>query len=128
MAGMTDTKNTQNTTPENSDGDYKVDAGTCDSVPHREPMPRPPKGLDPGIREAVLRLQDDGVHTFESCEGGTGHAFAVPSVKFYGNGAEGWRALAVAKNAGLPVVRLHRAWDLDDGEPCGPYWLMELRG
>ena len=37
--------------------------------------------LDPGITEAVNRLSDGGIHTFESCDGSTGHSFSEPTVK-----------------------------------------------
>src|SRR4051812_9208509 len=36
--------------------------------------------LDAGIRQAVLILRRAGIETFESCEGGDGHAFEVPTV------------------------------------------------
>ena len=32
-------------------------------------------GLDPGIAGAVAVLREAGVETFESCEGGHGHAY-----------------------------------------------------
>ena len=50
-----------------------------------------------------------------------------PTVKFYGTTAEGWRALAICKEAGLPIKSLERSWDLDDGEPSGPYWKVVFR-
>jgi hypothetical protein len=34
-----------------------------------------PSQIDPGIRRAVEILQISGLETFESCEGGPGHAF-----------------------------------------------------
>lgn len=83
--------------------------------------------LDAGIREIVRALHAGGIDTFESCEGGDGHAFGEPTVKFYGTAAAGWHALAVCKDAGLPVRRLDRSWDLDDGEPSGPYWRLVFR-
>lgn len=41
--------------------------------------------------------------------------------------AEGWRALAICKNHGLPVRTLERTWDVEDGEPSGPYWSLVFR-
>ena len=79
-------------------------------------------GLDPGIAEAVAVLRDAGVETFESCEGGEGHAFPEPTVRFHGEVSEGLRALAVAMEANLPVAGLRRAWVVQDGEPVGPEW------
>jgi hypothetical protein len=52
--------------------------------------------LDPGIRAAVLVLNAAGIETFESCEGGEGHAYPVPTVRFHGDRSEGFRALAAA--------------------------------
>lgn len=86
-----------------------------------------PRGLDEGIKHAVLVLRAAGVVTYESCEGGEGHSFPHPTVKFYGTMAEGWRALGVCKNHGLPVRALRRAWDMEDGEPSGPYWEVVFR-
>lgn len=83
--------------------------------------------LDPGIRCAVHVLHTAGVHTYESCEGGEGHSYSEPTVRFYGTMAEGWRALAACKDRGLPVRSLQRCWDLDEGEPCGPYWQVVFR-
>lgn len=83
--------------------------------------------LDPGVARAVEVLRAAGVHTYESCEGGEGHSYRQPTVKFYGTHADGWRALAVCKDHGLPVVRLSRVWDLDEGEPSGPYWQVVFR-
>jgi hypothetical protein len=84
-------------------------------------------GLDAGIAAYVDVLDAAGVETFESCEGGEGHAVPEPMVRFHGNGAEGFRALVVALNAGLPVVDLRRLWQVVDGEPCGPYWELSFR-
>lgn len=80
--------------------------------------------LDPGVRGAVEVLVAGGVETFESCEGGAGHAYPVPIVRFHGDRSEGPRALGVAMAAGLPVAELRRVWDINDEEPCGPYWEM----
>jgi hypothetical protein len=83
--------------------------------------------LDLGIVRAVKVLRDAGIHTFESCDGSEGHSYAAPTVKFYGSVAEGWRALAICMDHGLPVVTLERSWDIDDGEPSGPYWTVVFR-
>ena len=93
-----------------------VAAAAVDDVP----------GLDPGIAPAVRALRAAGVPTYESCEGGPGHAFPEPTVRFRGNVAEGFAALAAAMDAeasiGLGVYQLRRVWRLDDGEPTGPWW------
>lgn len=78
--------------------------------------------LDPGIAYAVEVLRAADVETFESCEGGPGHAYAEPTVRFHGDRSEGYRALAVVVRAGLPVSELRRTWPISDGEPTGPWW------
>jgi len=80
--------------------------------------------LDEGIREIVITLIGNGVETFESCEGGPGHGFTEPTVKFEGATSEGLRALSVALENGLPVFRLRRAWSVVDGLIHGPWWEM----
>lgn len=78
--------------------------------------------LDIGIAAAVDMLRAAGIETFESCEGGPGHAYPEPTVRFYGDRAEGFKALAIAIQRGLPVTGLRRVWPLVDGEPTGPWW------
>ena len=80
--------------------------------------------IDAGIAHAVAILQRAGVETFESCEGGPGHAFTEPTIRFHGYREEGFRALAAAMAAGLPVAALRRYWDVIDGEASGPHWEM----
>ena len=84
--------------------------------------------LDEGITSHVITLQAAGVETFESCQGGVGHAFDEPTVRFHGDVAEGFRALAAATRAGLPVASLRRVWTLIDGEPTGPSWELTFTG
>src|SRR5205814_7266109 len=85
-----------------------------------------PPDLDPGIRRYVEVLQAAGVETFESCEGGKGHAFAEPTIRFHGERAEGFKALSVALQHGLQVSSLRRTWPVRDGEPTGPWWEIVL--
>jgi len=70
----------------------------------------------------VRALAAVGVETFESCEGGPGHAYAEPTVRFHGDRGEGLRALAAALSCGLLVRDLRRVWPVVSGEPTGPYW------
>ena len=85
-------------------------------------------GLDPGIRYYVSRLRSEGIETFESCEGGYGHAFAEPTVRFYGTPETGWRAVAVCLAYRLPILALRRVWYvLDQNEPTGPDWEIVFR-
>jgi hypothetical protein len=95
------------------------------SPKEEEPPPAPPVPgqIDPGIRQAVKRLQEHGIETCESCEGGPGHAYPEPTVAFFGTSEAGWRAVAVCLAYGLPVLSLRRVWDiLDANEPTGPHW------
>jgi hypothetical protein len=78
--------------------------------------------LDPGIAPAVETLVGAGVETFESCQGGAGHCYPEPTVRFHGELPEGFRALAVALREGLKVSELRRVWPINDGEPTGPWW------
>jgi hypothetical protein len=80
--------------------------------------------LDGGIQEIVLTLVANGVETFESCEGGKGHSFPEPTVRFEGDSSEGLRALSVALAHNLPVARLRRVWGIIDGAIHGPWWEM----
>jgi len=82
--------------------------------------------LDPGIRPYVVILDAGGIETFESCQGGEGHAFAEPTIRFHGGRGEGFRALAIAlQNGPCPVASVRRYWDVNsDGEPEGPHWEM----
>ena len=83
--------------------------------------------LDDGVAEYVHALRAAGVETFESCEGGPGHAYPEPTVRFFGERAAGWKALSAAHVLDLPVLALRRTWPINDGEPNGPYWEMVFR-
>lgn len=72
-----------------------------------------PLSLDPGIREAVRRLRDAQVETFESCEGGPGHTFRAFA--------------AVFGKYGLRVKDLRRVWRVEDSELTGPRWELVFR-
>jgi hypothetical protein len=78
--------------------------------------------IDKGIRKHVRLLHENGVETFESCEGGKGHPFPEPTVRFHGDKSEGLRACAIALQNGLRVDQLRRYWSVQNGEPVGPYW------
>lgn len=82
--------------------------------------------LDPGILAFVECLSGAGIETFESCQGGIGHAYAEPTVRFHGDRSEGYKALAIAMQAGFRVKELRRVWPLLDGELTGPYWELTL--
>jgi hypothetical protein len=73
-----------------------------------------------------MLLNEGGIETFESCQGGAGHSYPEPTVRFSGGYAAGFRALAVAVSHGLPVSALRRSWNIDPHtqEPIGPHWEM----
>lgn len=84
--------------------------------------------LDPGIAPYVDLLVAAGIETFESCEGSEGHGFLEPTIRFYGDNSEGFRALAVAVQRELPVAELRRYWQVSKaGEPEGPHWELTFR-
>jgi len=78
--------------------------------------------LDVGICRAVQILHAAGIETFESCEGGFGHTYPQPTIRFHGERSEGFRALAIALQNNLPVSAIRRIWNINDGEPTGPDW------
>jgi len=80
--------------------------------------------LDPGIRRFVEILNQGGIETFESCQGGKGHSYPEPTIRFHGGRGEGFRALAIAQQNCLPTASVRRTWPISDGEPVGPYWEM----
>jgi hypothetical protein len=78
--------------------------------------------LDRWISYAVKVLRDAGIETYESCQGGTGHSYREPAVRFHGARGDGFKAVAAALEYGLPVRALRRFWHIDNGEPTGPHW------
>lgn len=87
-------------------------------------IPEADMPLDEGIRRYVAILRSGGVETFESCEGGPGHAMPEPTIRFHGTRAAGFHALSVAMDHGLPVLALKLSWPINDGLPNGPWWEM----
>src|SRR5437870_3060771 len=109
----------------------KVDPGRTPFRPDPESIEQarslhfdPP--LDAGIRDAVHILIANGVETFESCEGGPGHTYPEPTIRFEGQTSEGLRALSVALENGLRVGELRRVWGVLDGMAHGPWWEITL--
>jgi len=90
-------------------------------------MPDTDMAIDPGIAYAVCALRAGGIETFESCEGGNGHAMLEPTIRFHGNAWEGHRAFTVAMERGLPVLAVRRSYTVTDGQLEGPWWEMTFR-
>ncbi len=94
----------------------------------KSPSSPVPGKLDRGIKRAVELLRTSGIETFESCEGGPGHAYPEPTVCFTGSPEAGWRAAALCLAHGLPILCLRRVWYmLDANEPTGPRWEITFR-
>ena len=80
--------------------------------------------LDKGIKHEVEILVEGGIETYESCQGGAGHCYPEPTVRFCGGRSEGFKALAIALQNELKPSALRRIWQIIDGEPTGPDWEM----
>lgn len=83
--------------------------------------------LDEGIRDTVLLLRSGGIETLESCEGGEGHSYPVPTIRFHGDAWAGYRAFALAMEHGATVAGLRRVYDVSQGQLQGPWWEMTFR-
>ena len=82
--------------------------------------------LDPGIEKYVRILREHGIETYESCQGGDGHSYPHPAIRFHGHFDEGFRAFAIARCHQFPIAQLNRVWIVEDGEPVGPTWEIVL--
>ena len=81
-------------------------------------------GLDQGIARAVMLLREGGIETFESCQGGAGHSYPEPTIRFHGEYPEGFKAYSIVLSHGLPVYSLRRIYQHQNGELKGPWWEM----
>ena len=61
-------------------------------------------GLDPLIAPVVEILNSHGFKTFESCQGGEGHCFPEPTVRFEGNEFDLLRAFEICEMYGIAVL------------------------
>lgn len=80
--------------------------------------------LDRWIQYAVLVLWREGIRTYESCQGGKGHAFPEPTIRFEGTTRDARKAVRVAVSHGLPVHYLRRFWRVTDAALESPAWEM----
>ena len=86
------------------------------------------RGVDKGIGLAVGILLRNGVETFESCEGGTDHAFTQPTIRFYiSSPGSIWKAVEILIQHGLPIYEVRITWDILDGLPTGPHGEVTFR-
>ncbi|MGY3588172.1 hypothetical protein ACVIGB_002869 [Bradyrhizobium sp. USDA 4341] len=77
--------------------------------------------LDSGIRHAVLALRVAGIETFESCEGGHGHAFPDPTIKFHGGA---WAGQMSGHRSGQRSTALPLPFHLS---PQKEWWRVRLK-
>ena len=97
--------------------------------------PNGPKDIDGVDKKMVKLLQvlnEHGVETFESCQGGTwdngkGHSYPEPTVCFHGEIQEGPRAFSIATTFGFKVKDLRRYYSVINKELVGPSWQMTFR-
>ena len=82
--------------------------------------------IDKGILSEVLILRKHGVETFESCQGGIGHCFPEPTIKFYGDKNEGIRVAHICLQEDLPIFKIGRSFYVSDGELTTPFWELTL--
>ncbi len=79
--------------------------------------------LESGIKEYVLFLRANGVETFESCEGGPGHSFPEPTIRFYGDKYEGIKATYLCLANEVPLCQIRRTITVNqDKEVSSPFW------
>src|SRR2546427_11483597 len=81
----------------------KKSVGTSSDVSYNSVSMEFDPPLDPGIRKYVEILHAAGIETYESCEGGQGHAYTEPAVRFHGSQSVGFKAFNVAREHGLPA-------------------------
>jgi hypothetical protein len=84
--------------------------------------------IDLGIRFPLRVLHAAGVSTNQSCEGGNGHAYHVPTIDLDDEEGTGLVAVAALRRYGIEVSALSRLWLITDGMPSqAPIWRVELR-
>src|SRR5688572_20875213 len=84
--------------------------------------------IDAGIRFPLRVIHAAGVSTNQSCEGGSGHAYHVPTIDLDGDDGAGLIAVAALRGYGIDVSSLARVWLIADGMPSqAPIWRVELR-
>jgi len=86
-----------------------------------------PLDIDELILPAVKILNEYGFKTFESCQGGQGHSFFEPTVRFEGSEFDLIRAYEICELCGLPVYQARRVFRKTpvykkDNTPIGDVW------
>ncbi len=89
--------------------------------PHADP------NLESGVKDAVIVLINNGIFTYESCQGGDkGHLYKEPTIRFNGDRTEGMKAYHILVSNGFSVVSISRIWINVDEELTGPNWEIIL--
>lgn len=70
------------------------------------------EGLDKGIAPAVKVLNSHGFIIFESCQGGEGHCYQQPTVRFYGSEFDLIKAFEICQCYRLNVYEAKRVFYL----------------
>lgn len=85
--------------------------------------------IDTGIRFPVRVLHAAGLETCQSCEGGPGHDYPVPSIELPTDGGDstGFAAMAALATFGLDVSEVSLVWSVSRGLPGGCVWRLTLR-
>ena len=84
--------------------------------------------LDKGIRFPVKVLHAAGLETCQSCEGGKGHAYELPTIEMISrdSDADGFAALAVLAHYGIEVFSIGIQWPIKNWMPYEKNWRIEL--
>ena len=72
------------------------------------------EGIDTGILPVVKVLNQHGFKTFESCEGGEGHCYNEPTVRFFGSEFDLIRAYEICRCYGFNVYEAKRVFLKED--------------
>ncbi len=85
--------------------------------------------IDEVIRPVVELLNKYGFKTFESCQGGKGHCFELPTVRFYGSEFDLIRAYELCALYKINVFQANRVFrktdiykNINHGESIGRSW------
>ena len=82
--------------------------------------------LDPLIEPAVKILNNNNITTTQSCQGGFGHAYDVPTVEIGGNFEEALHAVSLLITYGYKVSRLVSIMNFERNFPTELGWAVEL--
>ena len=85
----------------------------------------PYDNMDPEIVPVVRLLQEHGVMTLESCQGGPGHAYGYPTVLFDGERDTAKLVRQLTREHGLRPIRIHLRRELF--YPIKPFWKLTLQ-